>query len=208
MKHIMVIILLGLFCQSVHSQKKSVPIESLFTGYNFYYQHTLYKKIGSSKFSFFNLTSLKTDYRFLNKKNSYLVRNQLFYKIHPNFNIGLTGELSSFENAARLGIQYLFKNKTFTIIVYPNLTVANEFSFVNMIYFEYKPKINKRLNLYTRVQIQTTTFFKGNTKYSNLYRLGIEYKTIRFGIGMPWFDPFNTKKIKSEYIGVFAGMSI
>lgn len=197
-----ILMLLGkmMYCQSV-----SIPLEMLSSQEDFYYQHSFYKKISKSKFSFFNLTSLKINYEKEVEKNSYLVRNQLFYEIHKNWNLGLTGELTSSGELIRLGLQYLFKNKILTISLYSNITVSSSTSFVNMLYLEYKPKLTNKLNIYSRLQIQTTNSFS-TVRYSNLYRLGVEYKSLKFGIGIPWFNPFNTKKTGTKDVGLFLGI--
>ncbi|RKE98132.1 hypothetical protein [Ichthyenterobacterium magnum] len=199
----LVLVLIG---QIAYSQDISTPIEGLSTSTNFYYQHSFHKTIGESKFSFFNLSSLKTSYEKASVNNSFLVRNQIFYNIHKNWNLGITGELTNGQKIARFGLQYLLKRKTFITSLYSNIAFSNNSSFVNMLYFEYKPKISNATNFYSRIQIQTTTYFGGDTQYSNLYRFGIEYKQLKLGIGMPWFNPFNAKKRGYKYLGLFIGI--
>ncbi|WP_299159301.1 hypothetical protein [uncultured Tenacibaculum sp.] len=201
-------ILLFLLSQTLYCQNVSIPIEVFSSVDNFYYQHSFYKTIGNSKFSFFNLSSIKKSYDEESKNNSYLFRNQLFYKIHKHWNLGLTGELTNKEAKIRLGIQYLLKNKKLIVSIYSNITVSDIASFVNMLYLEYKPKISDKVKFYSRFQIQTTTYFGKNIKYSNLYRIGIEFKSIKMGIGMPWFNPFSTKNTGTKHVGLFIGATL
>lgn len=194
-------LIIGFISHIMFSQAISIPIEVLSTEENFYYQHSFHKAIGNTKFSFFNLTSIKANYK--KEKNSYLVRNQLFYKLHKNWNLGFTGEITNTKRAFRFGLQYALKKENLVLSLYSNITIANATSYVNMLYLEYKLKINQKYKFYSRFQIQTITSFKTNIKYSNLYRLGIAHKSLKFGLGTPWFDPLNIKGFESKYIGLF-----
>ena len=201
-----VCVLIGFLGQMIYSQDISIPIEIFSTQEHLYYQHSFYKTIRESKFSFFNLTSLKTSYAKASENKSYLIRNQLFYKIHKNWKLGLTAEVKNKDEAFRFGIQYLFKNNELILSIYSNIAIANKTSFVHMLFTEYKPKISKNLYFYSRLQMQTSTNLEGNTNYSNLYRIGVEYKYFKLGIGTPWFDPSNSKIEASKHVGMFMGV--
>lgn len=208
MKNIIFSILLILGSTFLFSQKKNTSIETLFTVNHAHYQHTFHKTLSNSNFSFFNLTSLKTDYTSTTKEQFYLVRNQIFYKLNKSFSIGVTGELSTGKKTARFGLRYLFKNQNNLFSIYPNITFSKTSSLVSMLFWEFKPRISPTVKFYSRLQLQTDKVFNKSNHLSILYRTAIIYKNIKFGLGTPWFSSSKLNALNSEHIGFFIGMQL
>ncbi|BFP43421.1 hypothetical protein FGF1_42660 [Flavobacteriaceae bacterium GF1] len=183
-------------------------MESTFMDERVKYQYTFFKNSELTKLSFFNLTSISTDYNFERISESYLIDNFLFYEIKKG--VSLATEIAWNQKGLILafGAQYSYTKNNFRFDVFPSYRISDKRSLYTRMLLEYQSPIGKWIDLYFRGQLNGSIDFSGNTSLSNLYRLGLQYKNLRFGIGTPWFRALSTRSFKIELIGFFVGVNI
>lgn len=102
------------------------------------------------------------------------------------------------------GVVYSYVNSELLLIVNPKLDLVDDFASENMALIEFKPKIDEKLNFYSRIQGLYGLVPKNgahNRSYL-LLRAGVSYKEFTFGLAtnFDWYGPI--KHNENNY-GVF-----
>ncbi|MEL6974457.1 MAG: hypothetical protein AAGL29_03580 [Bacteroidota bacterium] len=187
---------------------QSSYVESTFMGERVKYQYTFFKAFETTNLSFFNLTSIRTDYNLGRISESYLIDNFLFYEIKRGVSLVTEIAWNQKGQSVAFGARYSYNKNNFRFDIFPSYRISDRKYLFTRILLEYQTPIGGRVALYFRGQINYSTDFSSNGNLSNLYRLGLQYKNIRFGIGTPWFKALSTTSIKKELVGIFVGLSI
>ena len=107
------------------------------------------------------------------------------------------------------GLQYVYGSRQWFALILPRFDLRDSYNFETFGLVEYKPPINEKLGLYTRVQGLYVHNSKQNfheRSYLNL-RLGLSHSNSVFGLGAN-FDRYGPFKIFKENYGVFVSTQL
>jgi hypothetical protein len=184
---------------------KPTPVEFLFGHKRIQGQTIIIKNFSKSKFGIFSLSTLAGDYRNLDKSNNELFSNvQLNYDIYKGLKITSGATFSSAKGFAPIaGLEYVFVNKNFTVVINPTINLTKESSLANFAQFEFAPKTTK-LSPYARFQGLYVQGFEGNKheRSSVILRLGITKRGFATGLGFNQ-DYYGPTKISKSNFGAF-----
>ena len=183
-------------------------VESTFMDDRVKYQYTFFKAIETTNLSFFNLTSIRTDYNFGRISESYLIDNFLFYEIKRGVSLATEIAWNQQGKSVAFGARYSYNKNNFRFDIFPSYRISDRKYLFTRILLEYQTPIGGRVGLYFRGQLNYLKTFSGNGSMNNLYRLGLQYKNLRFGVGTPWFKALSAASLKQELVGIFVGLSI
>lgn len=183
-------------------------VESTFMEERVKYQYTFFKAIEATNLSFINLTSIRTDYNFGRISESYLSDNFLFYEIRRGVSLATEIAWNQQGKSVAFGARYSNNKNNFRFDIFPSFRISDRKYLFTRVLLEYQRPLAGQVAIYFRGQINYSTAFSSNGNLSNLYRLGLQYKNIRFGIGTPWFKALSTASLKKELVGIFVGLSI
>jgi hypothetical protein len=164
----------------------------------------------TSKWSYFNVTNLKGDYKNDLTKNEFFTQSLLNYKLVKGLYLaaGLAlNQKTGFRKMA--GLQYVFANKKWLFITVPTIDLKDDHNIENFSLLEFKPKLNDKINLYTRFQglyILNSIENTHQRSYVNL-RLGVSIKNYQIGLGADknWYGPH---KINTDNLGLFGRIQL
>lgn len=183
-------------------------VESTFMDKKVKYQYTFFKAIETTNLSFFNLTSIRTDYNFGKISESYLIDNFLFYELKRGVSLATEIAWNQQGQSVAFGARYSYTKNNFRFDIFPSYRISDRKYLFTRILLEYQTPIGGRVALYFRGQLNYVKAFSGNGSTNNLYHLGLQYKNLRFGVGTPWFKAFSKKPLKRELLGFFVGLNI
>lgn len=167
-----------------------IPIELFVGNRAFTFQLIVSKQFSpKSRFGFFNVTNFTGDYK-KNQTSDFFSQSLLTANLWKG--ISITTGLSAFGSSntsttvrPTAGLQYLFANRDFVVVVLPRFDLTQTYNFETFVVFEYKPMLSKNWGIYSRLQ----GLYNYNTKFgfheiSSIYlRLGVSYKNVQFGAG-------------------------
>lgn len=137
----------------------------------------------TSKFGFFHMNTVQFDYKNKNN-NSFILLDLAYYEVIKNFRIagGVAYSKGGFDPTA--GLQYVYSGKKLLILFAPRVNIESNPSYDIMTILQYKPQINDKVKLYTRLQLLNLFNSDGNIKSYQCMRLGVEVKGIQFGLAL------------------------
>jgi len=135
----------------------------------------------TSRLGFFHMNTVQFDYKDENK-NSFIMQDLLYVETFKNLRVagGVAYSMGGFAPTA--GLQYLYIGKKFLFLFAPRVNIVSDPSYDIMTSIQYKPEINDRLKLYTRIQMLNVFDANGNIKSYQWMRLGLEAKGLQFGL--------------------------
>lgn len=184
---------------------KPTPVEFIFGHKRIQGQTIIIKNFSKSKFGIFSLTTLAGDYKNVDKTNNELFSNiQLNYDVYKGLKVTSGATFSSAKGFAPIaGLEYVFVNKNFTVVINPTINLTKESSLANFAQVEFAPKTTK-LSPYVRLQGLYVQSFEENKheRSSVVLRLGISKKAFSTGLGLNQ-DFYGPTKISKSNFGVF-----
>ena len=184
---------------------KPTPVEFIFGHKRIQGQTIIIKNFSKSKFGIFSLTTLAGDYKNVDKTNNELFSNiQLNYDVYKGLKVTSGATFSSAKGFAPIaGLEYVFVNKNFTIVINPTVNLTKESSLANFAQVEFAPKTTK-LSPYARFQGLYVLGFEEHKheRSSVVLRLGISKKAFSTGLGINQ-DFYGPTKISKSNFGVF-----
>jgi len=156
------------------------------------------------KFSVFNMLIYSQFYE--DKNSVFAGTTTLNYEFIKNLSVSGGVATNSIDGIHPiLGLNYAYVNKNMLLVIAPSIDFIDDKSLEALVLYEYKPRISKKLNLYSRIQFMYNHNIKQevhNRSYLNL-RLGVSLNSISIGLSSN-FDAFGPFKIKKENYGLFA----
>ena len=138
--------------------------------------------------------------------NYHFIQTALSYKIGVKSKIKTGAFIGSFKNPKHfgplVGLYALYPFKNGIISLSNQQQFAKTYTTNLVAVFEFTPKINETLKLYSRIQIMSETDFNIATRSYQMVRLGLGYKKIQFGLAAT-FDQFKDQTIHFENYGLF-----
>lgn len=180
---------------SVQFFAQPTPIETMI-GHERIYGFSLINKnfTDSSRFGFFSLTSFNGDYN--NIDNELVSSNQLTFSLSKRIKIAagtsFNGLLDFYPSA---GFQYTYFKPGLLIVFNPGMEFNRSYATQNFGIIEWKPVLNEKWNLYTRIQ-GLYIYNLSNKEHERSFihfRLGINKFKNSFGVG------FNADFYGSDY---------
>jgi len=135
----------------------------------------------TSRLGFFHMNTVQFDYKDENK-NSFILQDLIYVETFKNLRVagGVAYTKGGFNPT--VGLQYVYSGKKLLFLCAPRVNIESEPSYDIMTVFQYKPEINDRLKLFSRVQLLNVFDSGGNIRSYQWMRLGLEAKGIQFGL--------------------------
>ncbi len=176
------LILLFLLLNANGINAQPIPVE-LAIGHQYGSVNLVFNRNFSSKsrLGFFHMNTVQFYYKDENK-NSFLLQDLLYVEFIKNLRVasGVVYSKGGFNPTA--GLQYIYSGQKFMVLIAPRVNIENDPSYDVMTILQYKPAINDRIKLFTRIQALNLFGSDGNIKSYQWMRLGLEIKGIQFGI--------------------------
>lgn len=148
------------------------------------FQLFLNRQVGQSRFSVFNLSNFSTDYQNTPSALEYNSLGLLHLRIFKGLGISAGGAVNS-QTGFRpfAGLQFFMAKKAFLIALVSGIYLTETNNLESLALIEFKPKLVKKLGLYSRAQLlynHNVYLNEHNNSYLNL-RLGLSFKLFAFG---------------------------
>lgn len=174
------------------------------------YQMIINKKLQSvPKLGFFGVTNIQPEWG-EPKMNDYMVQGNLTYSIIRGIDLSsgfIWNPIDGIRPSA--GAIFSYGNPKLLAVVNPRVDLSKNANFDALALVEYKPAINEKLNLYTRLQ-GLYTHNLGHDFHSRSYvmlRAGLTHKDITFGAAAN-FDWYGPMKINKNNFGGFVAVNL
>ncbi|MFS4418512.1 hypothetical protein [Maribacter sp. 2307ULW6-5] len=197
----------ALFAQEQPAHKNPpIPVEFSF-GHNHANLQAVFNRAftETSRFGFFNVTTASVPYQNEDGANELVSINTLTYEFMKNLRLSAGVQFHFLKGfVPTTGVQYTYATKTWLIILTPNLNYKPSLNFETIAIVEFKPKITKKLGVYTRVQgLYNQNLDSGfhDRSYLNI-RAGLSYNTYAFGFAANW-DNYGPNNRSENNFGVF-----
>lgn len=141
-------------------------------------------------------------------QNQQMAQTQITYRIAKGLNVSAGAffeKNSGFRPTA--GLQYNLFFNNFHLLLAPRVDLSQTYNGEILGFLEFTPPIKDNWRLYTRVQSLYNRDMKNDVHAISYVwaRLGVSYKTYRFGAGAN-FNSYGPMKIKENNYGLFAGV--
>jgi len=189
-----------LFNYSALSQP--IPIE-LMVGYKYGTVNLAFSKNFSekSRLGFFHMNTVQFDFEDKDK-NSFILQDLLYVETFRNLRVaaGVAYSKGGFDPTA--GIQYLFSGEKLLFLFAPRINIESDPSYDIMTILQFKPQLNDRLKLYTKLQMLNLFDADGNIRSYQWLRLGLDIKGTQFGVAAN-FDEYGPDPAIEFNFGLF-----
>ncbi|MDX1943735.1 MAG: hypothetical protein SFU99_24420 [Saprospiraceae bacterium] len=184
-----------------------LPIEALLGNKQLYFQMVVKKKFApESRFGFFTVSTYTASYDNERAENSLTIPVQINYAIGKGFGVMAGTDINSEAGFAPIvGPQHNFASQKFLAVTVVSFFLNEDQDVKLFGLYEYKPPINEKWSLYSRVQfIYNHSLKDGNHNRSYLYlRGGLKRNALILGLGAN-LDQFGPQKRFKDNYGVFA----
>ncbi|MGR3811911.1 hypothetical protein [Jiulongibacter sp. NS-SX5] len=158
------------------------------------------------KWGYFNFTNYTGDFKNTGEHNEFASQSLLTYKLtkHLSATAGfLINHVTGFRK--QIGLQYSYASKTWLVVLVPVLDLADGNNLEMMDLVEYKPQLNDKLSLYTRLQglIIYNPTDKHHARSYLTARLGLGIKNYQLGLGHTT-DWYGENHFVKHNTGIFA----
>jgi len=171
-----------LLLNAIMIKAQPIPIE-LMMGYKYGTVNLSFSKNFSqdSRLGFFHMNTVQFDYKD-EDNNSFILQDLIYVETFKNLRVagGVAYSKGGFNPTA--GFQYVFSGKKLVFLFAPRINIESEPSYDIMTVVQYKPEINDRAKLFTRIQMLNLFDSGGNIRSYQWMRLGLEVKGIQFGL--------------------------
>jgi hypothetical protein len=183
----------------ISTQGAYIPVELLAGNEGVNFQLILSKQFSpTSRFGFFNVTSLACGYKQSSPITSIIQQSGLTAEVWKGISVMAGLSAMGFPDAPlqvrpTAGLQYMFFSRDFSVFVLPRFDLTQTYNFETLAVLGYNPMLSKNWGIYTRVE----GLYNYNTKlgYHDIteinLRLGLSYKNVQFGVGaiMDYYGP-------------------
>lgn len=198
-----IIITTGLLAQE---KEPPIPVE-IMPGHNRYFFQMVLKRqfAPESKFGFFTVTTFTSTYENNNAENRITLPVQIDYEFGKGFSAFVGTRINSFAGFTPIiGPKHTFISRNILAITLLSYYANGKNEVQSLGIYEFKPRLNDKWSLYTRMQFMYIHNFEENQhNRSYLYlRAGVKYGRWNFGLGAN-LDRFGPNKDLVENYGPF-----
>lgn len=179
----LVVVFVGLIAVASVNAQPTI-LEAMAGEENYFYQHTLAKSIGRSRFGFFHTSSLHAFYDG-DELNELMSQSYVTYALAGFAKLAVgTFYASKPGISLAAAIQLRYVRGDFKASLVPRIDLQKEGSVEMMLLLEYNPAITNRLQFYSRAQFMTNYGpYHHNRSYQN-FRLGLQVKQTAAGVAL------------------------
>lgn len=196
------IIIFLLILNGLKLKAQPIPIE-LMLGHKYGTVNLAFNKNFSqtSKLGFFHMNTVQFDYKD-EDKNSFILQDLIYVETIKNLRVaaGVAYSKGGFDPTA--GLQYVYSGKKLLFLFAPRVNIESDPSYDIMTILQYKPVLNDRVKLFTRLQMLNLFDSEGNIKSYQWMRLGLEVKGLQFGLAAN-LDEYGPNPSVESNFGVF-----
>ncbi len=177
------------------------PVELNIGNYRFGLQFLMTKHVApSSKFSFLSVTSFESTYNNDVNNLDFINNSQVSYEIYKGFGVATGLSVNRVSGLTPIiGLEYVFANQEILFVMTPSYHLSKNKNIEGLALIEYKPKLTKKINLYSRFQ----TLYNQNTEDQHhersymQFRLGVGIGNYQFGLAtnLDYYGPFKVLKV-------------
>lgn len=158
------------------------------------YQMNFSKKLQSiSGLGWFSVMNLQPEWGYP-EMNDYMLQGKLTYSIVKGLDIAggfIWVPIDGIRPSA--AIMYSYGSPGLVIIVNPRIDLTKNANFDTMGLVEYKPKVNDKINLYSRIQglLTRNLGYDQHARSYLMFRAGLTFKDVSFGAAsnFDWYGP-------------------
>ncbi len=188
------------------SLKSPIPIETMFGHEKINYLSIFNFRLGEkSRLGYFGVLTISSPYHSNNGSNEFVFSNAITYKLKNNI-YATSGLQYHFLKGIvpYTGLQILSANPKWLLVMSPSIAFLPKASFQSVGILEYKPKLSKKLRIYTRFQgIYNFNLENGLHERSLIYlRTGLTFKKMSLGLGFN-LDFYGPNKTQHQNLGIF-----
>lgn len=174
------------------------------------YQMIVNKKFQSvPRLGFFSVMNFQTDWKSSEMKD-YMMQGNLTFEIIKGLDISSGFIWVPFQGIRpSAGIMYTYANQEWLVVANPRVDLTKDTNAEVLALVEYKPQLNDKLKLYTRLQGLYTQNVSQDIHARSyiMARAGITLKDITFGVGAN-FDFYGPTKVTDQNIGGFVNINL
>ncbi len=189
--------------------KPPVPVEVLIGNNRVFFQVVFNTPI-SAKWNYLSLNVARVDYQNKDKFNEGLLINLATYSLNKTVRIVGGAQLHSVRGLVpSVGFQFVKANPSWTVFALPLITFLPDRAFEMISFLEFKPKIEDKLRLYSRVQTMYN-YSLTNEHHGRSFlqlRLGLSHKRMTYGVGAD-YDYYGKDSFKYENYGAFLKLNL
>jgi hypothetical protein len=159
-----------------------------------------------SRLGFFHMNTVQFYYKETDR-TSFILQDLLYVETFRNLRVagGLAYSKGGFNPTA--GLQYIYSGKKFLFLCAPRINIRSDYSYDIMTIFQYKPAINDRMKLFTRIKLLNVFDNESNIRSYQWFRLGLEMKGIQFGLALNLDEYGSNPSVETSY-GLFVRKEI
>ncbi|NBB22994.1 hypothetical protein GVN20_26800 [Runella sp. CRIBMP] len=159
-------------------------IETMVGKQNYFYQHTISKSLGSSRFGFMHTSSLHAFYEG-DDMNELMSQTYVTYSVMRFLKLGLgTFYASKPGISPAVSLQFRYAHRDFQAFLVPRVDLKKNGSVEMMILLEYTPAITERIHFYSRAQFMTNYGPKHHNRSFQNFRAGLHIRQTVVGIAL------------------------
>jgi hypothetical protein len=196
------LLILVFFTTGIKAEAQPIPIE-LMMGIKYGSVNLAFNRSFSqnSRLGFFHMNTVEFDYKDADK-NSFIIQDLIYVETFKNLRVagGVAYSKGGFDPTA--GLQYVLSGKKFLFLCAPRINIESNPSYDIMTILQYKPDINERVKLFTRIQLLNLFDSGGNIRSYQWMRLGLEVKGVQFGLAAN-LDEYGAHPTVESNFGLF-----
>jgi hypothetical protein len=195
-------LILLLFTTAILAEAQPIPIE-LMMGLKYGSVNLAFNRNFSqtSRLGFFHMNTVQFDF-YDADKNSFIIQDLIYVETFKNLRVagGVAYSKGGFDPTA--GLQYVYSGKKILFLCAPRINIESSSSYDIMTILQYKPDINERVKLFTRLQLLNLFDSGGNIRSYQWMRLGLEVKGVQFGLAAN-LDEYGPDPSVESNFGIF-----
>jgi len=188
------------------TKKSPIPMETMFGNEKINYLSIVNFRLGErSRFGYFGVMTLSIPYQNNDGFNELVFSNAITYRLNNKLFVTSGLQYHFLKGIVPYsGFQFLSANPKWLFVISPSIAFLPNTSFQSVFIAEYKPKLSKKLRLYTRFQgIYNFNLENSIHERSLVYlRTGLTLKKTSLGIGFN-LDFYGSSKAKHQNLGIF-----
>lgn len=187
-----------------------VNLEMLAGSRGLSYQMIVNKKFQSiPRLGVFSVMNFQTDWKSSEMKD-YMMQGNLTFQIIKGLDLSSGFIWVPFQGIRpSAGIMYTYANPEWLLVANPRVDLTKDTNAEILALAEFKPQLNEKLKLYTRIQgLYTRNVSQDyHARSYVMARAGVTLKDITFGVGAN-FDFYGPKSISDQNIGGFVNINL